>query len=226
MEQIIIPEQTIYLTSEKYRHKIYFNRYDYSIIPLKHDITGISLEFPDILKQVRVYIGNNCIAIFDRDMKDDLAKFPIYLTLATYMYTDIELVYDKKWLEQNEGYAYEDEYIEAIEYGDDIEIYDGYDYQFGKKVIRKKVPSGKQTRTITKSVELRAPQITVGIAYNESREKKLVSVKQKIDLSTVDGAYMHRLISNHNMRIINDHYGYVNNVIYYTGEIAGLKYSF
>jgi hypothetical protein len=185
MEQIVIPPKKVGLTSEKFIYKLALNRENSRIVPFSYDIIGIDIDFPKELNEVRIRIGGSSIITFDSNSKSQLASFPIYLTLSRNMYTFIEFVYDKEWLEKQQEYQFEDEYTEKIEYKEDVEIFDGESYYIGSRVVRKYTPTGNKIRTISKDVDVIIPKFILKVEekteinYNICVE---VPIRQKIDL--------------------------------------------
>lgn len=227
--QVELKSETVVLTSENNKYTICLNKENKRVIPRDHDVSGIFIEFPPHLVEVRVIIGNSHVAVFDRDMQTDLSTFPLYLTLSKYMYTELELVYDKEWLLGQEEHTFVDEYVEEEELGDEATIWDGYEYHEGRTVMRRQVPTGKQVRKITKGVSVALPTIVFNIKYrcdeNANHVYVDIPVKQKIKLADLDSDYKEKLIQTHDMKVFGQ-YGIVKNYIRYGGGTAGLKIIF
>ena len=223
--QIEVKSERTVLTSENNKYTICLNEEYERIIPIEHDVSGIIIEFPPQLLEVCVLFGKSRVAIFDRDMRTDLSTFPLYLTLSQYIYTELELVFDKEWLMGQEEYTYVDEYVEEETLGDEVVIWDGHEYREGRTVMRRQVPTGKQVRTITKGVSVTVPTIVFNVEHrNDSNGVPNyvdVPVKQKLDLVDLDSDYKERLIQQHNMKVMGN-YGIVTNYIRYSGGMAGL----
>lgn len=217
-EPIIVDSEQVTLTSINFKHSICLNNEINRIIPEVYNVRGISVDFPPELDSIRVVIGNQTVATFDRDMVDDLKTFPIYLSLCVYMYCRLEFDYNKQWIYDNEEYTYEDEYVEDCWFGDEVEIFDGNEYYIGQKVFREKKPTGNKTRVITKGVTVTVPKIVFDI---EPMDKNLVEirvpVKQKINLTGADDGYREYLTNKYDMKD-----GFVTNTLYYKSGMAGL----
>lgn len=225
MSEVHIPSQEVVLTADKPRFRMILNTESTTKIPINYDISGIDFTFPNELKEVRIYIGKQLIAEFDHDTKDQLSNFPLYLSLCRYMYTEFEFVYCETWLAENEQYVFEDEYTEIEEYGDEMEVFDGDEYHYGRAVYRKNVPTGGTVRKIVKGVTVAIPSITFHIVENDGTLSRIVPVPQKLKLADLDDEYKQILISKYDMKVYND-YGIVMNKLRYAGNMAGLMYVF
>lgn len=195
------------------------------IVPQEYDIKGISLEFTDKMKEVRIQIGGQTIARFDKDMKDDLKKFPIYLTLSTYHYTCIEFVFD---IDNELQYDEVDEYEEVIEEtGEEMEFVDRYgEVHWGKQCIKKMVPNGRKKQISKKQIEVTIPTLQIELEQNNhTSDKKDIKFREKIDLTKVDDKYRQRLVETRNLTILNDKIGMVDNYLRYASNMAGVYYS-
>lgn len=229
---IVVPATKGTLSSCEYKHTIYINNSGYlseikRLVPEGLDIRGMFMDFPEGLQEVRIILGGYKIAIFTKDMKDDMENFPIYLTLSKYQVCSIELVYSSKWLEEREEFEMVDEYIDNIEYGDEVEIFDGYEYRIGNLVKKNRVLSGFKQRIVTKRVDVMFPEIRIIVGKNQhDGSKAQVSVRERIDLTGIDDDYKNRLLKKHNMVIVDNKVGYVTNIVYYTHNMAGLMYTF
>lgn len=226
MDPIVFEPIELSLTSINNQHSICLNNEKDRLIPRDCNVMGIIIDYPPELDEIRLVIGNSIICTFDRDTMDDLKTFSIYTSLCEYMYCRLEFAYNKEWLLEREEYTYEDEYVENITYGDDEEIFDGYEYRIGKRVFRKDVPTGNKKRVVTKGVTVTLPKIIFNIETNGDLTKKEVPVKQKINLSGADDGYKEHLKNKFNMKQIDDDTGIITNMLYYAGGMAGLRYVF
>lgn len=226
MKKVILSPRTgqIRVTSEDNIYKIKINNED-KILPPGYDITGIEMAFPPELQEVRLWIGGQDVAIFDREKLNDLERFPIYLTQLQFHAKQLHLVYDKAWLEQREEFVEEDVYEEVIDYDNKIKIFDGNEYYMGHPVkqiaVRKRVSKGYP-------VGLSA--ITFNLERNTSSSSDTrtytTPVQQKINISDVDNNTLERWKAQHNLRVLDDTYGVLTNTLYYSQGLAGLKYFF
>lgn len=224
------PSREVELTSENPIYRISLSGDSRGLIPTRCDVTGVHLMFPDNLKEVRVRIGANVVAVFDREViSEELRTFPIYASLCRYMCISMELVYCANWLAENEEYVYEDEYAVVKEYGESAEIFDGYSCYRGQLVTRRRVPTGDKFRRIVKGVAVNTPPITFDIAERTGMVYHAeVPVLEKIKLSELDGEYRDRLVSEFDMKPhhVYPEYGIVTNKLRYVGNMAGLQYMF
>lgn len=155
--QVVVEPQTVPLTSTNFIYSVPItNNHD---IPKDHDIVKTLFEFPDNLDHIRLIIGGQLIAIFDKTRYNNLEVFPIYRSLLQYYNTYFELVYDKKWLYENETTEDQDEYREVETFGPETIVYDNGDYFTGSLVTRHREPTGNKVRTIVKPVSVEIPKI-------------------------------------------------------------------
>lgn len=195
------------------------------IVPQEYDIKGISLEFTDKMKEVRIQIGGKTIARFDKDMKDDLKNFPIYLTLSKYHYTRIEFVFD---IDNELQYDEVDEYKEVIEEtGEEMEFVDQYgEVHTGKQCIKKMVPNGRKQQISKKIIEVTIPALQIELEQNNhTDDKKEMKFREKIDLTKVNDKYRQFLLEKRNLTIVNDKVGMADNYLCYANNMAGRYYS-
>lgn len=187
MTEIIVKSQTTCLTAENNKHRTRLNKErDERIIPEGYDISGVNFtNQPAWLVNVNILCMGSIIASFDQNNLPNLASFPIYVSLSPYAYIDIELEFDKNWLEKQEEYEMVDEIIEEVEHSDtEIEVFDGAEYHIGKVVRRKLVPTGRKVRKVIKGVEITIPSMTFKIKKNNKTSIPRiveVPVRQKIN---------------------------------------------
>lgn len=196
------------------------------IIPKNHDIIGIHMNFTDNIKTIKIKTVNGSIT-FDKDMKEYMETFHFYLTLCKYINVDLVVEYDKDYIESLIEYEMVDEYIDIEEYGDEVTIFDGYDYHQGKIVKTKTVPTGNQIKNIKRGAFITLPELIFSTQEIEHKNTDLTyKIKHKIKLQGCDNEYIKKLETQHNLQKINDKWGYVDSYIYYTANIIGFKYHF
>lgn len=237
MDSIVIPEQVfprgqLLVTSEKpvYKIDLTCDDKDVQVVPPKHDIVGMLMDFPEYLEEVFILIGNQKVSVFDRQRKVDLENFPIYLTLASYMNTSLQLEFNTEWLKTLETYEMVEEYEEVQDYGEEAEVYDGYEIHFGRIVTRREIPTGRMVKKITGGASITIPKITLKLQQNthvaKNANRVSIPVRNKINLTRFDKDYIEHLKQNFNLDIKDEKTGYVNNNLLYGGSMAGLQYSF
>ena len=116
-------------------------------LPDQGNISSIKIsQVPEGLLRIHYLIGNNTILSVEKcDIKlDNASLFPSFPTsLAYYMTKTLEFVYDNTNMEQQTFY---DEEVDEISYSnEDVEIFDGSEFIFGKLVTRTKKTTGKQS---------------------------------------------------------------------------------
>ena len=225
-------ETTATLTSS------YHNSYSYKLdlrahVPTEYDtITHIYFEYPEHLASITLELGNQWLS-FDKDTIDDLKNLPLYLTAGKYNNFGLCFIYDKSWVESLEEFVYEDEYKEVEEMGDEVTIYDGYDYHTGNIVQTRMVATGNQVKKVTKGVDVVIPTLQLHVKQTLIDAPFSVPVRQKLDLKKVwknqkfsYEEYKKILKKKHDWKEIDEHTGYVMNEIRYISGLVGLKYTF
>lgn len=219
--QIIVHPETFLLLSEP--PKINLREH----IPDEYDITGIHMEFPENLKNIKISFGNNSI-IFDKDMTEYMKTFPFYLTLCKYLNVNMYFIYDNDWIDSNIEYEMVDEYIEEDDLGEEATIWNGYEYYTGELVMgTKKVPTGKKVRNILKGVEIKTPKIIFDIEkINHNTDSVTQKIRQNIDISVIREDYIENLIKNFNLITMENGNSYIDNKIIYNCGFANVFYNF
>jgi hypothetical protein len=165
MSQITIDQKKHIITnSSNDRPKIKLRDY----IPPEYDITGIHIDFPENLKNIQIEMGGCCQnIIFYSDMTEYMKTFPFYLTLCKYIEIYIVFVYDEKFVDSQIKYEMVDEYIEKEKHGEEVTIYDGYDYHTGNIVTIQKILTGNKVPIVVQGLEINTPIVKIDIAINE-----------------------------------------------------------
>jgi hypothetical protein len=222
MDHIILPSQGVVLTSEKFINTINLKE----VIPAGYNVKGILVDFPENLKGVRLLMGNECVAVFDKSMQGNLSKFMIYTALLHHVYSELELVYDKQWLQTQEEYLEEDDIASVVSYGEIVEIFDGVQYRYGRLVHRRKTLTGIARRVITKGVQVKIPMVRFNIEKADPELKTaLVSVKQTIRTKDLTDKDIETFIEKYKLEIVGN-YGIIMNNIIYADGVARLMYTF
>lgn len=223
MDPIVYPSKVISLTSKDSSYIIQLKETDL------YDISGIDLQFTELIEKVRIWIAGSLVATFHRSMESELKTFPIYLSLLPYMLVKIELIYNKEWLKEHETAVMEDDYTEEIECTEIVEIFDGYKYHTGRRVIRHQIPNGEKVRTIISPVEVTLPTVIFHCQspINHDISKSLIQqVPFEIDLSDYTMDELKRYTEKYQLKKIDSKMGILKNNIWYQGGMAGVKYVF
>lgn len=237
MQSLIIPSKTVTITDNTYypivpKGKMYGTYEKENTINLRdiellkgYDIVGIHVEFPDNLKYIVIIIGQTHL-IYDKHMQEYLKTLPIYLTLCKYFEVYISFIYDDEWFEKNIEFVEFKEYEEEDEYGDEVTIWDGYEYYTGNIVLGKiKKETGKMLRKITRGAEVTLPEIRFDISNVKHKNDYITHpIRQRITI--IDKNYMDRLIKSDNLTMIDENSGYIDNKIVYYHGFGSLYYSF
>lgn len=153
-------------TRNVYFQSIYNGKQD-TYVPENHDVTSISLEtIPFGLASVCIEIG--CQKVISIDVAEikpgvNILSDLLPLSKANYMITRIGLCYDQEYLYEHEMFRMIDEEIDEEELSEtETEFFDGYDYHFGFRVLRKSVSTGNKIRQVTGAVQVELPEIHIG----------------------------------------------------------------
>ena len=143
-------------------------------VPYNYDLTSLSFDdIPYYLTNIDIVVGRSVMApplisTKCRDIepaKNILAKCPpgILLSKRQYMDITIKFKYDEKYIAENAEYDMEeDEYKEEMSYSDnEIEVYDGYQTRYGRRVHRRLKPTGKKIRRVLTRASLTVPSISM-----------------------------------------------------------------
>lgn len=229
--QIFVSERKAYLSSINNTYTIYLRKdSDDSLIPDGYDIIDTTVKLPDEVLALHLLMGGMVVATFTQDNIHELRHFPIYLSKARYYVACVQIVYDKEFLMEHEGFSMVDEMVEKESLGEYVEIFDGQDYHMGRIVERTEVFTGNQIRNITKEVPVDLPQIVFDIQPSDNKQEYVeVPMRQLVTLSKCDKEkYQERF----NLEVVTEDedkpyiQGYVNNYIMYKEGLAGLKYAF
>lgn len=230
---VIIPQREACVTSAEWcRYKIRLNNdCGERIVPRGYDIASIHMDFPknEGLMKVQVVIGgDHSVVATLHPSRPQLATFPVYMSKAKYMYTDLVFVYEREWVKSREQYTMVDEYTEEVTYGDEeVEIYDGYEYHTGQVVRRKAVPTGRKVREVTRGAMVTIPEVRIGIQESTGEDPIEVEMRHEIDLKNVDAERRAWLTSKYNLEVDDDaSTGVVDNRVRYHQGMAGLAYTF
>lgn len=223
MDPIVYPSEVTFLTSKDFSYFIQLKETD------SYDISGIELKFTEWIEKVRIWIAGSLVATFHCSMERELKTFPIYLSLLPYMLVKIELIYNKEWLKEHETVVMEDDYTEEIDYKEIVEIFDGYEYHTGQRVVRHQIPNGQKVRTIISPVEVMLPTVIFHrqSPINHPFDKSLIQqVPFEIDLSDYTMDELKRYTEKYQLKRINSKMGILQNNVWYQGGMAGVKYVF
>jgi hypothetical protein len=223
--KVDVRSEKVWLNSLQNTHTVDLNR----LIDAGHDIVDTRLDLPKEVKELRLLIGGQAVAVFNHDNIQDLRNFPIYLSKARYHNACIQLVYDPDYLMQYERFSMVDEVMEEERYGEYVEIYDGCDYHTGRIVERVQVPTGNKIKKVIGAVVIETPTMTFEVRAASNNDETYVEVPVRLKV-TVDRSCKDDYIKRFNLEVLseNEHQivGYVTNQIRYQQGLAGLKYSF
>lgn len=226
MNPLIYSTGPVQLDSDHNTYKIRLNDEHNRIVPENQDITGIGFEVPEYLNAIRIWMGGQLVATFDKHTFPNLTNFPLYLTKSYYYYTHIEFVFDKKWLFDREKFEMVDEYREVEEYGDMEEVFDGYEYHTGQVVTCRKILTGNTVRQVTEKVEVEVPTLQFKLTPGERGGPDIiVPVRQRVHLPNYDDKIREVMMSKHDLEILDDTTGYITNYIRYCQGLCVLQYS-
>ena len=163
----------------------------------------------------------------------------ILLSKCHYVDINIEFRFDDKYITKHAEYdVEEDEYEEEVSYSDnEIEVYDGYQTQYGRRVHRRLKPTGKKIRRVLTPALLQVPSISMTFQPTEHHESNVVTpFWQKIYLCPEDREELvanliskHKLHSEQTDNIIQTLLPiicFVENSIRYSCNMCNLSYSF
>lgn len=227
MKTLSYSEGPVRLDSNNNTHKILLNDEHNRIVPENHDVIGIDLRVLEHLDTLRIWMGGQLVATFDKHTFPNLTNFPLYLTKSYYYYTHIEFVFDKKWLLDREEFEMVDEYREVEEYGDMEEVFDGYEYHIGQVVMRRKILTGNTVKRITGKVEVEVPTLQFKLipAERGGPDTTIVPIRERVYLPNYDDDTKEVMASKHDLEILDGTTGYITNYIRYCKGLAGLQYS-
>lgn len=223
---IEIPESQVEITTDSHtmcRHNINLR----TVVNKNYDvITGMEFEIPENITRVGLELMNQRV-FFDIDMVDDLKKLPLYLSSCEYAEVRLFFEYDKSWVESNQEYIYVNEYKEVEELGEEVTIFDGYEYHTGKIVNRDIVATGNKIKKITKGVMVTIPKVILNVTKQTPRPPPFsVPIRQKINITNLSESGRQNLKNNLGLIEIDEKTGYITNEIRYISGLIGLWYTF
>lgn len=253
METRVHPSKTIEIRSLNFnvclglQDERFSRKYDDAVdIPRKYDIKSLVIVDPhDCLEKIRVLIGKSVIMTFDREdfsKGQNILPMGLYLTKSTCMYSELEFIYNKDYIEEHSEYVWQDEYKEEVITSDtEEEYYDGCDYHYGYRVTRKQVPTGQKIKVVTKGPEVTVPELRFTIQEASFEDYDSVSIPFwetiRVDPS-VDTEYIRKLVTRNKFQTLNGmsideaiengkpFNGRVENILRYSGGMASKLYVF
>lgn len=243
---IVLPSETIELRTLEYNVRL--NSEGNNDIPKKHDITSLVIvNPPEYLDKIVLMIGNSSTMTFDKeDFDNGQNLFPdgLFLSKSVYFYNDLVFHYNEEYVKEHQTKTLVDEYAEEVIVSDtEEEYFDGYDYQYGRRVTRTRKPTGHKIEVVTKGADVIVPELRLTIAPGD--EASDASIKQpfweKILVNPKDDEekrVIRRLVDNYKFHTIDGtpvedaiaigkpFYGKVQNILHYTNGMAAKTYVF
>jgi hypothetical protein len=184
--QVVIEPKTVQLDSTSNIYSLKLT--DHPDIPKGYNISKTFFDFPDNLLEIRLFIGGQLVAKFDKTKYNNLETFPIYMSLLPYDIVVLDFVYDRTWLYENETVEDQDEYKYVETFGPETTVYNEEEnsYYTGKTVIRNREPTGNKVRTITKPVSLGVPKIIFVVEKHNINNNIDTVSSNKVDIMTND----------------------------------------
>lgn len=221
---IIVPEDTVLLSLDERTHKIHINCdwRNSPLIPKGYDIvkTTFGIRF-DSEEVAAIYyeIGGQKTATFDKLTMPDLESFPIYLTQCTHHVVNMVIEYDKGWL-ATQKYTDVVEYVERETFGDEILVYVEAEDQYmrGKPVEQFTVP------ITVRRIRVTIPEITFHLACVEDPPDR-VPFRHMITIDEADHTWVDQLKKTRDLKMVDEHTGYVTNWLRYASGMAGVIYA-
>lgn len=243
---IVLPSETVALRT--YQYNVRLNSEGNTDIPKGHDITSlVVVNPPEYLERIALMIGNYKTMTFDRedfDKGQNLFPDGFLLSKSVYMYNDLVFHYNEEYVKEHQTKSLVDEYAEEVIVSDNEEEYfDGYDYQYGRRVTRTRKPTGNKIEVVSKGAEVIVPELRLAIAPGDVESD--VSIKQpfweKILVNPKDEGektYIRRLVDKRQFHTLdgtpvedaialgNPFYGKVQNILHYKDGMASKSYHF
>jgi hypothetical protein len=208
MEFINIHNEQVEISSKDHCYKLRLND-DRMLIRRDSDILEMVLQdAPDYLVKVHFCIGNQRMMTFVKDEfinKQNLFPQGIPISLATFLYSDLEFEYDGEYIDANLTTVMVDEYIEEIEISEEEdEFFDGSDYIYGRSVHRKMVPTGYQVSKVIKGADVTLPKVQFGVIKSDKpkTDQYDLPIWESFTIKpSEDEVYIQRLITKYNLKM-------------------------
>lgn len=191
------------------------------------DISGVKMEFPEHLDSIRIYMGGAPVVTFSGAYMNEFLSFPIYFSLCNYFEIDIELIYNKEWIQNqcqfHEVPAYREIITESTRW---VEAMIRGEVQRVHPIKRRFEPTGAMEKVCVFSPEVQIPRIEfITCPAMDPRPKWFeMPVRQKIPIPD-EASYLERLKEKYHLEIVNGE-AFVTNTLRYMQGFAGLSISF
>lgn len=210
METITLPSREVEIWStDTPWHSLKLNDEVDRIIPAKHDIVSLVItEVPDGLKKVHLDIGGVKIITWDKsdiEKRQNLFSEGFPFSQSYFQYTCLRFEYDAEYIAVNQTTEMEDEYIDEVEHSDtEEEYFDGYEYHYGYRVHRKRVPTGRQIAEVVEAASVWLPQLIFNILPSKDTPVKTLLPfwdSITVDQQRNDKDYIQRLVEKYKLHI-------------------------
>lgn len=224
-------------------------RRDGQALPRNMDIASIKLNNVDLemLDEVSIYIGGTKVLSFEGNEMNNivLPEEGILLSKCIYHCVDMYFHFNKQFLKNNSKTILEDEYeTEEVETEDMVTVrHPETNEVFYTNIIKcEKKPTGRKMEVIISHPNIEIPDIEVTLKPEfESTEKWIESIIWQKYLVTPEydtWEYIRSLVDRFELKMTDQKsveeyykegkpfYAKIKNIIKYSGQMAGLLYSF
>jgi hypothetical protein len=221
----------------------------YDLLPKKRDVKSMAFigGSPEGLKSITVTIGGQAITQireFDTDdfLLHDFCGHGLKMSRTSFLHTDLRFEFDRRFLEDREEHEMVPEMRDIIQYGEECEVYDGYEYYWGNRVTRNSEPTGRLVRNVTKGVLVRIPDIKCVLSdetdasdASDASTYAVFPVWHDVIVNPAENTYLQRLRDNFGLTLADAKYpdldaaiasnepftARVQNKIWYHNNMAG-----